>query len=415
MRDSLQSAVHSVVGVSQTCSGCGGCERVSERISLQMTDGGQLRPVVSAASPDGPHDPRQAKNEAALFKRICPGRVVNLPREENRKFHPVMGEYVASFAGESTDPRVRFEGSSAGVLTALSGWLIESGRVGGALTAASSASSPRHTVPIRIMSREDALASSGSRYAPVAMAGRSDLRREDAFVGKPCEVAALREFERQTNDGASERPFLSFFCAGTPSQHDTDRLIEFLGGTPSRVSQLRYRGRGAPGNFEFTDDKISARLSYSESWGVHLGRNLPWRCKLCPDGTGGVADIAVGDYWEADSAGFPVLGETAGTSVVLARTHRGLAWLRAAEADGVLSLRELELDRVAATQPLQSERKHSLFWRLAGRLAAGRPIPRFNGFRLLRVANRTPTRILRALGGTYRRSLGTQHKTNSAS
>lgn len=404
MFDPLDRAVRSVVERRESCSGCGGCELISQRVALRLDETGQLRPHVAHMDAVEGATARQSKAEAKLFKQICPGRVVNLPTERDRKFHPVMGEYVLAFAGEAADPDTRYEGSSAGVLTALTAWLVESGRAKGALSASSNPQSPRHTIPVRITTRAEALASAGSRYAPVSMAGKSTLRDHDVFVGKPCEVAARRELDNVT-PSSEARPYLSFFCAGTPSQHDTDGLIEFLGGTPSTVSSLRYRGRGAPGNFEFTDAERSGSLSYSESWGVHLGRNLPWRCKLCPDGTGGVADIAVGDYWEADESGFPVLSETSGTSVVIARTHRGLAWLRAAHAEGVIQIRELDLDLVAATQPLQTERKKTLSWRLLGRLVAGRPIPKFRGFRLVSVADRSPRVIVRAFGGTLRRSV----------
>jgi coenzyme F420 hydrogenase subunit beta len=336
---------------------------------------------------------------------VCPGRLVRLPGEPDRRHHDVMGEYVEAFSGEATDPTTRHEGSSAGVLTAISTWLLETDRSKGVLTATSDPRSPRHTVPVKITTRDEALRTAGSRYAPVSMAGRSDLQANDAFVGKPCEVAAMRALDSNNSFDADRRPYLSFFCAGTPSQHDTDRLVEFLGGSPAEVTSLRYRGRGSPGDFSYTDPYGSGALSYAESWGVHLGKSLPWRCKLCPDGTGGVADIAVGDYWEADTAGFPILSETGGTSIVIARTHRGLAWLRAAANDGVITLRPLNLDKVAATQPLQRERKLTLWWRLAGRMLAGRPVPSYRGFRLSRVATRNPREVLRAFGGTLRRSV----------
>ena len=378
---------------------------------MSMASDGQLRPSVAPVDDVDPQALMTAEDESELFERVCPGRIQRATPEQGALHHPVFGYYVAAFEGFAVDPKTRFEGSSAGVLTAITTWLVASGRAPAALAAAAKTDEPRRTVPVRITSRDEALEAAGSRYAPVSMAGRSPLNDSDAFIGKPCEVAAVRALEGQSaQSDEPSRPGLSFFCAGTPGQTDTDRLVEFLGGDPHNISSLRYRGRGAPGNFEFEDVGGSHALSYAESWGVHLGRSLPWRCKLCPDGTGGAADISVGDFWRSDAAGFPVLTETEGTSVVIARTHRGAGWLSAAASDGIVSLSPIDLDVVAATQPLQRERKRTLIWRLWGRRLAGRPAPKYPGFRLLRVADLHASQILRAAGGTFKRTAASSRR-----
>src|SRR5690606_23400732 len=154
------------------------------------------------------------------------------------------------------------------------------------LTGAAAGASPRRTVPVTIMSREQALAAAGSRYAPVGALDNPAILTAGAVTGKPCEIAALR----QASDDlvAGETPLLlSFFCAGTPSQHATDQLLSKLGVEPDDpVDALRYRGNGWPGRFVATAGDREVSADYDESWGKTLGPTTQWRCKICPDGIG---------------------------------------------------------------------------------------------------------------------------------
>lgn len=379
MADQLESAVRRVVN-NDNCSGCGGCALVSARVSMSI-DGGYARPVV------GPRADTSPRAEAKLFEKVCPGVRLAAPSSRGLRTHPTFGVYVEAYEGFALDSEMRDQGSSGGVLTALSAYLLETGEARAVSAVRASASSPSRAVPVQIMRREDVLSAAGSRYSPVAaLAGETRLDPATALVGKPCEVSAASQWLDAS--GVEERPvLLSFFCAGVPSQDATTALIEKLGVNVDRLESLRYRGEGWPGNFVATDrDGNVGRLSYEQSWGAHLGKTVQWRCKLCPDGTGGHADIAVGDYWNADERGFPVFEDADGISVVIARTPRGAKLLEDAAVAGVVALARLDLDRVAAIQPLQVKRKQQLAGRLLGRLLAGKRIPTYRGYRLIRLA-----------------------------
>ena len=71
---------------------------------------------------------------------------------------------------------------------------------------------------------------------------------------------------------------------------------------PADVVRFRYRGEGWPGlaRAESTDGRI-ATLSYNDSWGGYLSKAVQFRCKLCPDGVGGAADVACADAWYGDA------------------------------------------------------------------------------------------------------------------
>ncbi|MBE1547991.1 coenzyme F420 hydrogenase subunit beta [Mycobacterium sp. OAS707] len=402
-RDELEERIAHVVRRADTCSGCGACSHVSSRVTLALDERGHLRPRVSCP----PATAAEAREERHQFDAICPGLRLEAPDLAKLKHHKVFGGYVSAWEGQASDAQIRFAGGSAGVLTALTLWMIDSGIAKGAVGVAPDADESRRTVSVSVMKREEALRSAGSRYAPVSTLAAYDVTGRDVYVGRPCEAGALRQLQDYRLVPAGDRPpSLSFFCAGVPSQAATDDLIRSFGTEPAKARILRYRGNGWPGDFTFEDECGNAkRLSYEKSWGEHLGRDLPWRCKLCPDGTGASADIAVGDFWEADERGFPTFSDRDGTSVVIARTERGHNWLLRAASEGVLHLSSIDLDGVARVQPLQTERKRTLVVRLIGRVLAGRPVPSYHGYHLVASTTLNPKKLAKAFLGTLERSL----------
>lgn len=403
-KDPLLQAVSKVLA-NDNCSGCGACSLISERITMGLSKEGYLRPEDAK----GPENAAAAKAAAALFNEVCPGVRLHSPKIADRPLHhPSFGYYVSAWEAWACDEDIRFAGSSGGVLTALGEWLVRSGRTKAAITSTGSPSSPTRTVPVRIMSKEEFLASAGSRYAPVSnIESMVDGGRDLALVGKPCEISALKALQQLTGVKADESPImLSFFCAGTPSQQATDQLAQTLGIPVDQVAELRYRGNGWPGKFAVTDRAGNTRsLSYDESWGRHLGRAVQWRCKLCPDGVGEDADIAVGDYWEADENGYPQFENQQGRSVAIARTTRGHQLLMDAAAAGAVYLRPAVLQNVAAIQPLQVQRRATLLGRLTGRLLAGKRVPRYYGYGLSKLAGINLKDNVAALRGTRSRSV----------
>jgi coenzyme F420 hydrogenase subunit beta len=401
MASKLENAINRVV-TNDNCSGCGGCSLVSDRVSMTLDASSYSRPVVEGTA-RGKLDSAEAK----MFERVCPGVRLHAPDPVGASEHPTFGRHVSSWRAWAIDPEIRHRGSSGGVLTALSVWLLESGKTASVVGSASDAVRPTRTVPVRIMSRDEAMQASGSRYGPVSnLTAYQPDARSNALVGKPCEVSAAQQYHDAIGTPADERPVsLAFFCAGVPTQDATDRLVETLGANLSEVTAMKYRGEGWPGEFKVTLADGSTRgISYEESWGKHLGKQLQWRCKLCPDGTGAHADIAVGDYWDADEKGFPVFGEQDGVSVAIARSERGHKLLLEAANAGVIAIEKLDLDLVANIQPLQVKRKRLLLGRLIGRVLSFRRIPLYSGYHLVRLARPY-------LRQTYSEAVGTRLRT----
>lgn len=380
------------------CSGCGLCAAVDSGIHMEIDAKGYSRPVRR-----GPRQ-RLSPRQVRAFRQACPGFRVQSPQEAGTRFHPIFGPYLQIWRAHATDPDTRHLGSSGGVLTALSAWLLATGRASRILTAGAHPSDPRRTVPVIITTKEEALSSAGSRYAPVpTLAGLRD-GPTDAVAAKPCEVAALRAYETALDQGGEAPLLLSFFCAGTPSQHATSSLMETLGADSQMApDQLWYRGRGWPGAFTVRRGGRTWESDYHTSWGKHLGPATQWRCKICPDGTGGSADIVAADLWHSDADGYPIFSDTPGVSALIARTRRGAEAIRLAHLAGVIDLEPASMEELTGVQPLQVSRRGSLVGRLVGSHLARRQPPRYYGFRLSRLAAKRPRDTLRTIRATYRR------------
>jgi coenzyme F420 hydrogenase subunit beta len=382
------------------CSGCGGCAGLAPgRIDMVMEGPGWLRPRQSADL-----EPAQ---EAAIAA-TCPGLTV----EQDRPGHPYWGPVLECRTGHSTDSALRHQASSGGGISALLVHLLETRAVDRVIQTAASGTVPVANETVLSVTPGEVFAAAGSRYAPSAPLARLEDILETpgkaAFVGKPCDVAALRAIARRDPRVDEKIPYLlSFFCAGVPSQAGAEAVVARLGVAPDDLAAFRYRGDGWPGYATATRKGGGAeRMSYNDSWGDILTRHVQFRCKICPDGVGGAADAVCADAWECDEHGYPIFEEREGSSLILSRTEKGEALVRAAMEAGRLAAEPLPLAEVAAMQPGQAARKRNVAARLAAMAALGRPRPAYRGFDLIARARENPAgKNLRNFAGTLRRLL----------
>lgn len=349
---------------------------------MGLSEEGFLRPT--AMKPLSEADNR-------LIGEICPG--INLVHpSDGRVRHMLWGPYQSVQGGYAVDGDFRHMGSSGGVLSALLWHLIETQKVDFVLQVAADESSPIENTVIQSHSREDILSAAGSRYGPSAPLADLDRYLDApgtfALVGKPCDIAAVRAMARHDRRISQKIPLLlSFFCAGIPSLEGTREILRKMEVDEAGLATFRYRGEGWPGSAVATTRQGRiARMSYAESWGDILSKHVQFRCKICPDGTGGFADIVCGDAWDCDDEGYPLFEELDGISLIMARTATGQRLLDDAVETGRISICDLDVDALDKMQPGQSKRKRLVLSRLAamGLLRRGRP--NFSGFDLYRCA-----------------------------
>lgn len=391
---------------TQLCCGCGACAGVQPDLfrMIDATDHGR-RPTPAGGG--------VAPGADAAALRVCPGK--GLAHGDALRapgliadLIPGWGPVRAVWEGFAADPDLRHRGSSGGAASALSLWAIEKGGMHAVLHTRADPDRPYLNKTTLSRSRGELLAAAGSRYAPASPCeGLPMIEGAEGpcvFVGKPCDVAAARRAgEARPALGEKLGLTIAFFCAGTPSTRGTLELLRSMGVTdPSSVRSLRYRGHGWPGRWtvqHVVDGQVKeASLTYDESWGF-LQRYRQWRCYVCPDHTGEFADVSVGDPWYR-----PVEPGEAGKSLIVARTERGLAAVRAAAADGYLRLETEDATLLPRSQPNLLSTRGRLWGQLAALRLSGAPRPRFEGFETFRWWLRIPLRSkLQSTVGTLRR------------
>jgi coenzyme F420 hydrogenase subunit beta len=151
---------------------------------------------------------------------------------------------------------------------------------------------------------------------------------------------------------------ISFFCAATPSYKATDLLLEkFNIQNKEEIKDFWYRGKGWPG-FATVIKKsgIENRISYQESWGNILSNHAHFRCKICPDGIGMLADIAFADDWEIEN-GKPVFHEKDGRNIIIIRTASGKKAIDGAVGKEYLTTTVFNINNLNFIQPSHRNRR----------------------------------------------------------
>lgn len=365
------------------CAGCGACAAIDSRgaIGMALSDDGFYRPDVSRVLD---------QQELDLVGKVCPGVGLAHNPSEDSRYDPAWGPIESLSTGHALDAEVRLTGSSGGVLTALSVYLIESKLVEYVVSTLADPEDPIGNVTAALSDRAAVLRAAGSRYGPSSPLANLEtyLSRgaRFAFVGKPCDVAALRRLAAVDPRIDVLVPYkLAFFCAGVPSRQGTLALLDKMGVELDDLEAFRYRGEGWPGLARATSlDGRSETMDYNSSWGSVLNRHLQFRCKICPDGTGEFADIACADAWYG-KGGYPDFEERDGRSLIVARTLVGKQLLENAAANKIIEIKSQSIDDLKEMQPYQLSRKSNILARsLAIRLSGGR-VPIYRNFGLFRL------------------------------
>jgi coenzyme F420 hydrogenase subunit beta len=380
--NSASPALRRILG-ADLCTGCGLCAGISGgAIAMQVSQEGYLRPRQDAPVSD---------ETDRLIAENCPGISLKQDSKEGTD-HVLWGPIIAARTGAATDPALRHHASSGGALSAILAHLLESGIVDRIIQTAATPAAPLENVIVTSLDREDIYKAAGSRYAPSAPL--SDLGREldrpgrFALVGKPCDIAAARALGRVDPRVAEKVPFmLSFFCAGVPSLKGARQIVKSLGANEDEVSQFRYRGDGWPGRATATlQDGRELSMSYADSWGAILSKHVQFRCKICPDGSGGFADIVCADAWQTDDKGYPLFEEQEGRSLILTRTGSGEEIVAAAEKAAKIVTGPIDVEEIEKMQPSQARRKRLLLSRLLAMRMLAKGMPKFEGFGMWRAS-----------------------------
>lgn len=396
-------SIHSIAEVlkADLCLGCGACQHVApSKISLEMNEEGYLRPLIKVPL---------SKEEEDLALAVCPGIHVehNPPLSDDEL---MWGPIKSCQAGWSTNAHLRHTASSGGGLSAFAGHMLKQGHVDAVLHIGVSTQDPLVNEYRISTTPEEVAQNAGSRYAPAApltgLREAIDKHERIAFIGKPCDVVAMRKIADV--DPTVKRKVvacLSFMCAGVPSIKGTHAVLKKLNSPQEQVVEFRYRGNGWPGlATAILADGTMNSMTYDDSWGKILNKHLQFRCKVCFDGTGEFADLTCADAWHGDADGYPLFAEEDGRSLVIARTAIGEEILQSSLVSRDIATDHIEVSSLAKIQPYQRDRKIYALARLSALALAMRKAPKYTQKSLFNLAKKGSLKAFaRNMLGTLKR------------
>ena len=378
--------------INEYCTGCGLCEAIG----------------ISRLENDSRGFSHPCQADAEELRKICPsgGTYTNAMSGNN-----VWGSCLEVCIGWSNDPQLRMKASSGGVLTELAAYMLENHYVDEVMHTAVDDTSPTKTVTVFSRTRSELESRCGSRYSishPLNRIGEIDLEKKYLFIGKPCDVIALRNYCALEPKIKKAIPYMfSFFCAGLPSNDAQKQLLQKMGISLDECKSLRYRGEGWPGYATAVSctGQVS-KMEYRQAWGKTLGRDIMKACRVCLDGIGEMADISCGDAWYMNEDQTPDFSEHEGRNIVFARSKEGVELLKNAINDGVIHTEKIpDYDTyLRKIQRYQYERKATMQVKLRMLRLFGKNPPKYSSKVLQKYSRTIDQRIKRQIAlGTIKR------------
>lgn len=369
------------------CAGCGICHSAAN-VEFQPDESGFLYPIG------------MDEQQIALCDQICPfGK--NGIKESNH----VWGDFYSACRAWTADTAERLAASSGGILTATAKYLLESGKVDAVIQTRADSDDLYGAKTVCSTTAQEVDSCAGSRYTQsnplMDILQLLEEGKTYAFIGKPCDVTALRNYMKADSSMEKRIPYLlSFFCAGTPSQAAHEKILTAMGCEKQALTGLNYRGKGWPGSFTATAaDGTQYTMSYEESWMKYLGRDIRRSCKFCFDGIGEQADISAGDLWYLTPENKPDFSEHEGVNIVFGRTHRGEALLQEMVQARKLVCEEVDLKQLEYCQPNHFNKRTTALAKVIGLKAVGHPYPGFSTKAMLKKVKHISVR--KHLGSFY--------------
>jgi coenzyme F420 hydrogenase subunit beta len=288
---------------------------------------------------------------------LCPGKgypIIKLSRVfegGNCSRSMELGTWRSAWAAHSTSSEILEYASSGGVMTAIAHFLIAEKEIDGVVVTGMEYGShgPR---PKAFIARnlQELCSAQGSKYCPspslLAISDATSAKGRFAFIGTPCQIAALRMMQERSQRLREKFPFvLGSFCGGFRDLRETDALIKREGFAPGDVVEFRYRGGGQPGSMIIRDKKgITAERPYPQ-YSRRTGFVKHRRCRMCIDATAELADFSCGDAWLPR-----FLKSEEPWSIVMARSLKAAEIIKVMRQRNLLATGDISEDEIKKSQ-----------------------------------------------------------------
>jgi coenzyme F420 hydrogenase subunit beta len=361
-----QELFHEVVETN-LCTGCAACIMACPRDVLRYEDTTYHPFNIEDSTPTD--DCVHGQRGCDICTKACPrfrmweteADVALFGRE--RRPDEVIGIYRDIYLVRATDQGIFEAGQDGGLVSALLIWGLENEKIDGALTSKLSETKTWDAEPALVTTREEVLATAGSRYTysanPLAMREAEERKLKNiALVGMSCQ-ASINGTVNARNVAKYKRRIaltIGLLCSKSFSYDGLmlDAIRDTYGIPLDDIAKVNVKGK-----FQIW------RKSTGEQIDIPLKELHPSTregCKLCPDFAAEHADISTGG-----------LGQSDGWTLTIVRTERGAEWLNGLRDAGWIDVRPGSDDPKAIELMIKLATKQRQRWPEALTNGAGAP------------------------------------------
>ncbi len=333
----------------------------------------------------------QACTECGKCGEICPGGSVNFEALSQQAFNApdddsFDGHVLNTYVGYATANDTHETGTGGGIVTALAIDLLEQGEIDGCVVTRMRPDKPWMGEPYIARSREELMASQGSRYTIIPLnqmlAAIRVSKGRFAVIALPCHIHGLRKaIDSDPTLAEKLTTLLGIYCGGALEPIVVPELLKTKNIPFDQITDFQFRGGEWPGQMRAVfKDKPPHAVHYSNykdgAYNYLIGIYLPKRCQICYDGSNLFADIAVGDAWTKNEDGNYKFNAQ---SRIMVRSTRGQAIINAALSRQVIEVQDVTKDPSYKTHTMRTKRKGmNAPLRVARWQAKGIPVPDYD-------------------------------------
>jgi len=374
------------------CHRCGTCVGICPTNVLSVDKFGY--PVVKNLS---------ACTDCDLCVRVCPGDEFDFHKNIEEKFgikgelENTHGHFVDSFIAYSSDPEIRKNSTSGGLVAAILLYLLETKQIDGAIVISSDEDVLWRGKPIIARSKDEILKAIKSKYAisPTnsVFAEIRNIPGKYALVGLPCQIHGFVK-AAQLDPRIKERVILTIglFCHAAVEHEGYEIIWDSLGEKTKNAKRFVSRIGKHPGTphliYEdgsqypvYFGDKSGYRPSSMEIINILYRLYSPARCLTCFDASSEFADIAVGDPWMAppdDDVDF-----LQGWSFALVRNEKAKQICQSMIRDRAIIAKDVtRKEALDCNKMMSTEKRWRAFRIIETHRRQGKPIPAYGRYGL---------------------------------
>lgn len=284
--------------------------------------------------------------------RVCPGKGIKLDElatsyyaGDGIKYDSVLGYYDNCFSGYSTDDEIRFHGASGGAASQFLIFLLDQKIIDGAVVVGFQEKNPMYPRVYIARNKKEVLDAKSSKYCVVAYDGIiKKLEHSDGkfvVVGLPCHIQGFRQAALVSrNIKGKILGYFSIYCSAGKSMKSQDYFLYRYKVERNRIARFSYRDYGCMGSMVFEDSNgndIVKRIPCLTYYKSAKGFFTPWRCLLCVDHFGELADVCFGDIQTGEFK-----NDKIGVNSIISRSHYWSDLLLNAKECGCMHLDDLD-------------------------------------------------------------------------